>query len=147
MSDELSGAKEYYSWILRQFELNDKAQYAKTRLIRRGQVYWCEFGINIGNEISKSSARPAIVLQSNSGNFNSPNTIVVPVTHNTGNQFFLVPLVTQYNPDGSVLLDGKVNVTNIMCMSKARLGNFITWIPRRELRAIESALRIVLGLK
>ena len=147
MSDELSGAKEYYSWVLKQLDLNDKAQCAKTRFVRRGQVYWCEFGLNIGSEMSKTTARPAIILQSNSGNYHSSNTVVVPVTHNSGNKAYLVPLTTKYNPDGTTLLDGQANVANIICVSKARLGDFIAWIPASDMHKIEAALKIVLGLK
>lgn len=146
MSKELSGAKEFWSWIKKQLDLNTNASQSRNLLVKRGEVYWCEFGLNIGSEMSKSGPRPAVIVQNNPGNRSSPNTIVVPVTHDTGAQYFLVPIAAQHRPDGSVLLDGNVNVSNIVCISKARLTRRITQLPNAEMRKIDSALARLLSI-
>lgn len=146
MSKELSGAGDFFSWVKKQLELNKQASHAKNLQVRRGEVYWCEFGLNIGSEMSKAGPRPAVIVQNNPGNHSSPNTVVVPVTHDSGTQYFLVPITTQRNPDGSVLLDGQVNVSNIVCVSKARLTKRITQLPNAEMRKIDGALARLLSI-
>ena len=140
MSLELSNAKEYIQWMHRKAVLNDQAKQSATKQIRRGEVYWCEFGLNIGSEMSKATPRPAVIVQNNSANRSSSNTIVVPVTHDHGNGYYLVPLTTQNLPDGSILLDGKANVTNISCISKARLLGYITRLPASDMKNIDAAI-------
>ncbi len=146
MSKELSGARDFFIWVKKQFELNNKAQQAKNLQVKRGEVYWCEFGLNIGSEMSKVGPRPAVIVQNNSANHTSPNTIVVPVTHDNGNYYFLVPITTQYKPGGSILLDGRANVSNIVCVSKARLGKRITQLSNAEMRQIDSAIGRMLSI-
>ena len=140
MSLEISRAKEYVNWIARKVVLNHLATNAQSRQVRRGEVYWCEFGLNIGSEMSKDSPRPAIIIQNNQGNSKSSNTIVVPVTHDSGSGPYLVPIQTQYNADGSILLDGKANTSNMICVSKARLLNYITKISSSDMKQIDKSI-------
>ena len=147
MSLELSHARDYVTWVARKIELNHLASTARLRQIRRGEVYWCEFGLNVGSEMSKGTARPAVVLQNNLGNKKSSNTIVVPITHDSGSGPFLVPITPQNDPNGNHLLDGKANTSNVICISKARLGNFITTLPQSDMKAIDDSLSQMIGLK
>lgn len=98
------------------------------------------FGLNVGSEMSKDSPRPAIIIQNNQGNSRSSNTIVVPVTHDSGNGPYLVPIQTQLNADGSILLDGKANTSNMICVSKARLSNYITRISASDMKQIDKSI-------
>lgn len=146
MSIELSGASDFFLWVKRQFELNRNASHAKNLQVKRGEVYWCEFGLNIGSEMSKTGPRPAVIVQNNPGNHTSPNTIVVPITHGSGTQYFLVPIAPQFRADGTLLLDGQVDVSNIVCVSKARLVKRITQLPNAEMCRINSALARMLSI-
>ena len=62
MSVELSNAQQFISWMNTKSYLNAIAQKAAKRFVKRGQVYWCHFGLNIGSEMSKVTARPAVVV-------------------------------------------------------------------------------------
>ena len=62
MSIELSNAQQFISWMNTKSYLNTIAPSAANRFVKRGQVYWCHFGINIGSEMSKPTPRPAVVV-------------------------------------------------------------------------------------
>ena len=53
---------------------------------------------------------------------------------------------TQYDVNGDILLDGNVLLGNIVCVSKARLGNYITDLPTNELKAVDKAIAMSLGI-
>ena len=53
--------------------LNAIAQNATKRFVKRGQVYWCHFGLNVGSEMSKATPRPAVVVS----NFKTKNKVKV----------------------------------------------------------------------
>ena len=55
-------AQNFISWMSTKSQLNAIAPNAAKRLVKRGQVYWCHFGLNIGSEISKSTPRPAVII-------------------------------------------------------------------------------------
>jgi mRNA interferase MazF len=47
-------------------------------MVRRGEVYWVDFGDGVGSE--QSGVRPALVIQNDVGNALSPTTIVATIT-------------------------------------------------------------------
>lgn len=140
MSIELSNSEDFISWVKTKVEINKNAMQARARFVKRGDVYWCHFGLNIGSEISKTTPRPAVIIQNFVANRNSSNTIVVPVTHDTSILPCLVPITSIKKPDGSALLDGQVNTSNIVCISKARLGDFICTLPKKEMKKIDESI-------
>lgn len=144
MKVELNKIQELLDWIKTKIFLNSKVEQANKRYVKRGQVYNCYCGIGIGNEIQK--LRPCIILQNNIGNAKSGNVIVAPITHTYKNIPGIIKIKTYYNNDGGILLDGYVNTTNILCVSKARLENYITTISTAEMREIDIATAISLGL-
>lgn len=56
--------------------LDTNSDKAKNRIVRRGEVDKCNFGIGIGSEMQKK--RPRVIIQSDVGNINSSNVIVAP---------------------------------------------------------------------
>ena len=85
--------------------------------------------------------RPCIIIQNDIGNKNSPNTIVIPITHNNTNLPFIISLQPQYESDGTTIkLDGQANISHIRSISKARLGNYITNLPQSEMKKIDAAI-------
>lgn len=146
MSVELSNAELFISWLKTKSYLNSIASNASRRFVKRGQVYWCQFGINVGSEMSKATPRPAIVVSNFGTNKNSSNVIVVPVTHNTGTLSCLVPLTTVTDNTGNVILDGQANTANLICVSKARLGDLITTLSAAQMRDIDKSMPISLEL-
>jgi len=141
MNIELANAEKFIEWLKTKSHLNSISSNAAGRFVKRGQVYWCHFGINIGSEMSKTSPRPAIVVQNYIGNFKSPNTIVVPVTHDSGTLPCLVPLTPIIDKaTGNVILDGQANTANIVCVSKARLGDYIATLSNSEMKKVDESL-------
>lgn len=141
------GVKEvqaFLKWMNRKFNLTLLAEKSKARFVKRGQVYKCELGVGIGSEMQKD--RPCVIIQNNIGNHKSGNTIVAPITHDNSNYTFLVPLSVQKDQHNRIILDGRVNVSNICCVSKARLGDYITVLPAEDLRKVEIAIARVLDL-
>ena len=91
--------------------------------------------------------RPAVIVQIDSANRTSGNTIVVPITHDTSTFPCMVPITPVYESDGVTLkLDGQANTSNIACISKARLGNHIATLSNAEMKQIDKALAMSTGL-
>lgn len=146
MSMELSNAQAYIQWMHEKARLNALSANAAKRSVYRGQVYWCQFGLNIGSEISKTTPRPAIIVQNYSANIHSANTIVVPVTHSASTLPCMVPLVPVTDQNRRTILDGQADASHIACVSKARLGDLITTLKPSEMKKIDRAVAISLDL-
>lgn len=144
MQIELSKIQELLEWMKIKLFLHTKAEQANQRYVKRGQVYNCYFGIGVGNEIQK--LRPCIIVQNNIGNAKSGNVVVIPITHTYKNLPNVVKIITQYKEDGSILLDGYANVSNILCISKARLENYVTTLSKDEMKRVDAAIAISLDL-
>ena len=144
MQIELNKIQELLDWMKTKLYLKTKVDQANKRYVKRGQVYNCYFGIGVGNEIQK--LRPCIILQNNIGNYKSGNIVVSPITHTYKDIPSIVKINTQYNDDGTSLLDGYANVSNILCVSKARLENYITTLSTTEMKQIDIAIAISLDL-
>ena len=144
MQIELNKIQELLDWMKTKLYLHTKVEQSNKKYVKRGQVYNCYFGIGVGNEIQK--LRPCIILQNNIGNAKSGNVVVAPITHTYKDIPSIVKINTQYNDDGTILLDGYANVSNILCVSKARLENYITILSTTEMKQIDIAVAISLDL-
>lgn len=144
MNIDLTKTQQYLEWFKDKLYLNAIAPSAKTRIVTRGQVYRCKFGVGIGSEECKE--RPCVILQYNSSNKTSPNTIVAPITHTTSKLPVVVPIATQTDTSGKTILDGNVLLGNITCISKARLGDYITDLTASEMRAVDQAIALSLDI-
>lgn len=144
MDIKLTKTQQYLEWLKEKIYLNAIAPSAKNRIIHRGQVYHCKFGIGIGSEECKE--RPCVILQYNSANRTSPNTLVAPITHTTSTLPIVVPITDKIDSSGKVILDGNVLLGNITCVSKARLGDYITDLTPNEMKAVDKAISISLNI-
>lgn len=146
MSIELSNAQQFITWINTKAHLNAIATSAAKRFVKRGQVYWCHFGLNIGSEMSKTTPRPAVIVSNFNTNKNSSNVVVVPITHSQSKLPYLVPITPIVDANGNIILDGQVDAANIICVSKARLGDFITTLSTTQIKDVDKAISITLEL-
>lgn len=144
MQVELNKIQDLLDWMKTKLYLTTKVEQANKRYVKRGQIYNCYFGIGIGNEMQK--LRPCVILQNNIGNAKAGNIIVAPITHTFKDIPSIVKINTQFNDDGSILLDGYANVSNLLCVSKARLENYITVLSTTEMKQIDIAIAISLDL-
>lgn len=142
MNIDLTKTQQYLEWFKNKLYLNAIAPSAKNRTIYRGQVYRCNFGIGIGSEECKE--RPCVILQYNSANKTSPNTLVAPITHTTSTLPVVVPITAKTDSSGKIILDGNVLLGNITCISKARLGEYITDLTDEEMKSVDKAISLSL---
>ena len=146
MSIELSNAQHFINWMNTKSHLNAIAPNACKRFVKRGQVYWCHFGLNIGSEMSKSTPRPAVIVSNYNTNKSSSNVVVVPVTHNKSRLPYLVPINPVTDTNGEVILDGQADTADIICVSKARLGDLITTLSAAQMKDVDKSISISLEL-
>ena len=140
---ELLKVQNMLEWLKTKLYLDTLAPKAKSRIVHRGEVYQCNFGIGVGSEMQKD--RPCVIIQGNVGNINSSNVIVAPITHTDKPLPSMAKITTQSN-DNNIILDGFVNLSNIQTVSKARLGDFITKLTKSDLKNIDNAIYASLGL-
>jgi len=140
----LSKVQHLLEWNKTQIYLDSISEKAKNRIVRRGEIYECNFGIGIGSEMQKD--RPCLIIQGNVGNINSSNVIVAPITHTDKPIPSMAHIETKFDDNGNVILDGQVNLSNIQTVSKARLGNYITNLSNKDMKAVDHSLYVSLGL-
>lgn len=138
MQIDLAQTQRMIEWLKDKLFLNANAANARRRSVYRGQVYRCNFGCGVGSEMQKE--RPAVVIQNNIANGHSGNTIVIPITHDTSSLPCVANVTPQIAPDGTVLLDGQANASNMMCVSKARLGNLVCTLSPSDMKLIDEAV-------
>ena len=84
--------------------------------------------------------RPAVIVQNDVGNNHSGNTIVIPITHDTSTLPCIATITPQVDDSGNTVLDGQANASNLMCVSKARLGNYVCDLSSSDMKAIDEAV-------
>lgn len=141
---DLDKVQSMLDWLKTKLYLDTISIKAKNRIVHRGEVYECNFGIGVGSEMQKE--RPCLIIQGNVGNINSSNVIVAPITHTDKPIPSMAHITPQLNLDNSVLLDGQVNLSNIQTVSKARLGNYITKLSASDMSNVDNSLYVSLGL-
>ena len=144
MNIDLLKTQQYIDWLKKKLFLNAISDSAKNRKIYRGQVYRCNFGVGIGSEESKE--RPCVILQYDSANKTSPNTLVAPITHSTSTLPVVIPIKDKFDSSGKLILDGNVLLGNITCISKARLGDYVTTLSKDEMKQVDHAISISLDV-
>lgn len=145
MNIDLSKTQHYLDWLKDKLYLNAIASSARRRVVYRGQVYRCKLGVGVGSEECKE--RPCVILQYDSANSTSPNTIVAPITHTTSTLPIVIPITDKTDASGNIILDGNVLLGNITCVSKARLGDYITDLTLDEMKAVDKAISLSLGIE
>ncbi len=142
MNIDLSKTQQYLDWMKEKLYLNAIAASSKSRILYRGQIFRCKFGVGIGSEECKE--RPCVILQYNSANRTSPSTLVAPITHTTSKLPIVVPIADKKDASGNTILDGNVLLGNITCVSKARLGDHITDLTSDEMEKVDLAISLSL---
>lgn len=138
MKIEFGQVQKMLEWLKSKLYLDSISQNARSRAIKRGQVYRCNFGCGIGSEMQKE--RPAVVIQNDVGNNRSGNTIVIPITHDTSTLPCVADITPLTDTTGNVILDGQANASNMMCVSKARLGDFVGSLSKADMKKIDEAI-------
>ncbi len=106
--------------------------------MNRGEVWWVNFEPSIGGEIRKR--RPAIIVSNDASNKYLNRVQVVPLSSQTEKIF---PSEAKVTVRGRV---SKAMADQLATVSKTRLISRSGRISRSDLRLVEKALRIQLGL-
>ena len=84
--------------------------------------------------------RPALIIQNNIANSRSGNTIVIPITNDNSTLPCVANITAQTDSMGTTILDGQANKSNIMCVSKAKLKDYICSLPMTDMKKIDKAI-------
>ena len=107
--------------------------------MKRGEVWWVNFDPSVGGEIKKK--RPAVILSNDAANRHLNRVQVVPLTSQTGRVYPSEALVTVGKRQSKAMAD------QLTTASKQRLLNRIGQLSGSDLRAVETAVRVQLGLR
>ena len=104
----------------------------------RGEVWWVNFEPSVGGEIRNQ--RPAIILSNDAANKYLNRVQVVPLTSNLGR---LYPSEALLNLQGQ---RSKAMADQLTTVSKTRLISRMGRLSVRDMRQVERAVRVQLGL-
>ena len=106
--------------------------------MKRGEVWWVNFEPSIGGEIKKK--RPAVIVSNDAANRHLNRVQVLPLTTNLSRVYPSEALVTMGRRRGKAMADQITTVSKFRVMNRA--GN----VKPAEMRDVETAIRVQLGL-
>ncbi len=114
-------------------------------MVRRGEIWWADAGDNVGSEVSDK--RPVLVVQANTINRSTFNTVVViGITSNLkyadipGNVFI-------EKKEGVLPKDSVIVSANMAALDKSRFIEKINDLPDLWMDQVEFGISIALDLK
>lgn len=107
--------------------------------MKRGDVYWVNFDPSIGGEIRKK--RPAIIICNDAACKFSNRLQVVPLTSNVSKLYPSEAYVNVGDRKAKAMAD------QLATVSKERLISLFGSVSQKEMKEVERAIRVQLGLK
>lgn len=117
---------EYVNWANSKMQINENIASSIKTIPKRGEIWTCQLGKNIGSEENK--VRPVVIIQNNTGNEKGPTTIIAPIS----NRKKKIAAHIEIRESDYILVKGEENkiTGTVLCeqikvVSKARLGRHI----------------------
>ncbi|MDE2149198.1 MAG: type II toxin-antitoxin system PemK/MazF family toxin [Gammaproteobacteria bacterium] len=107
--------------------------------MKRGEVWWVSFDAAVDGEIRKR--RPAVILSNDAANAALHRVQVIPLTRNTAKVYPGEALVSVAGRQG------KATVSQLATASKQRLTKRLDTLSTSDLKAVEKAVLVQLGLR
>lgn len=111
-------------------------------MVKRGEIYWVDWGSGKGSE--QSGVRPALIIQNDTGNEFSPNTIIASLTTAPNKPY---PFLVFFTPEESGLDSyGVIDLASIMTISQTRLGKKCGKLNEAKMREVNTAITVSLDI-
>lgn len=107
--------------------------------IKRGEIYYA----NLCPVMEQGGIRPVVILQNDKGNLHSTTTIVAPITGELDKPY--LPTHVIFKSD-CMKKESMVLLEQIRTIDKSRLGRFVGEMDDRQMKRIDKAILISLGL-
>lgn len=114
------------------------------RIYRRGEMYYAELDSGTGSE--QIGYRPVLILQNDVGNRYSPTVIVAAISSKKEKK---PSLKTHYllQPGYGIKVPSIVLLEQLRTIDKRRLDRYIGRLPSAQMKEIDHALSISLGIR
>lgn len=112
--------------------------------IIRGSIFYADLDPIVGSE--QKGYRPVLILQNDIGNKFSPTTMIAPITTKEYNgtkqpTHVTVEVLDKIRPNSIILLE------QIRTIDKSRLKGYVCDISTNDMKLVEEAIKVSLGLK
>ena len=115
-------------------------------IITRGDLYFADLENQvIGSE--QAGTRPVVIIQNNIGNYYSPTVIIAPITSKVKIKAKLPTHIVLEANAKRLKKKSMILVEQIRVIDKLRLKNYIGALNNAELKSLDKALIIALGIK
>jgi mRNA interferase MazF len=110
--------------------------------VRRGDIWWIDFGVPRGSE--QGGRRPALIIQNDSGNTSSSTTIIAAITSQKKVPY---PFHVEISASESGLpQDSTVLLEQLLTISQQRLISQAGSLRAIKMKEVEAALKVSLGI-
>ena len=110
----------------------------------RGEIYYADLGWGIGSE--QQGLRPVVIIQNDVGNKHSP-TVIIAAISSKANAKAKLPTHRLIPSGNGLVLPSIVLAEQIRTVDKRRLSERVGRLREDDVRAIDRALAMILGLK